>query len=107
MAHDIKSVFSFFRREFSPKGPIGSANLFSPEAQRYMTPTVLGTINGLFSLIKFGFSYCVSCLASIFSYFNHGYYGCLDDTACSTLTSFFSSYNDSTVALELTMVDGE
>lgn len=30
----------------------------APDAQRYVTPTVLGVVNGIFSLIKYGLSYC-------------------------------------------------
>eukprot|EP00594_Rhizosolenia_setigera_P003160 CAMPEP_0178954736 /NCGR_PEP_ID=MMETSP0789-20121207/9173_1 /TAXON_ID=3005 /ORGANISM="Rhizosolenia setigera, Strain CCMP 1694" /LENGTH=466 /DNA_ID=CAMNT_0020636205 /DNA_START=437 /DNA_END=1833 /DNA_ORIENTATION=+ len=58
MAHDIQSVFSFFKREFSPNGPLGEAKLTAPESQQITTPTVLGTLNSIFSLIKFGFSNC-------------------------------------------------
>lgn len=35
-------------------------HLHNIESQRYMTPTVLGTLNGLFSLIKFGLMECFS-----------------------------------------------
>ena len=58
MAYDPDNIFSFFRREFSPKGPISKASLVAPDAQRYTTSKVIGLLNGLFSLIKFGLSDC-------------------------------------------------
>ena len=58
MAFDIKDVFSYFRPEYSPTGPIHEASLVAPEAQQYMTPSVVGLVNGLFSLIKYGMAFC-------------------------------------------------
>ena len=45
MAFDIKTVFSFFRPDYSPSGVLQEASLVSPEAQQYMTPTVIVSIN--------------------------------------------------------------
>jgi cullin-associated NEDD8-dissociated protein 1 len=36
------TVFSFFRLDYSPKGPISSAGLFSPEAQLGILPYIIG-----------------------------------------------------------------
>ena len=58
MAFEIQSVFSFFRPEYSPNGPIQEASLVSPEALQYVTPTIIGFLNGLFSMIKYGLSDC-------------------------------------------------
>eukprot|EP00547_Thalassionema_nitzschioides_P008451 CAMPEP_0194227304 /NCGR_PEP_ID=MMETSP0156-20130528/42790_1 /TAXON_ID=33649 /ORGANISM="Thalassionema nitzschioides, Strain L26-B" /LENGTH=2008 /DNA_ID=CAMNT_0038959783 /DNA_START=685 /DNA_END=6711 /DNA_ORIENTATION=- len=58
MAHDIPSVFSFFLSEYSPSGPITSSSLVSPEAMVYTAPNVIGLLNGLFSLVKWGLSDC-------------------------------------------------
>ena len=58
MVYRPQSIFSFFRREFYSDGPVQKASLVAPEAQRYTTPEVIGLINGLFSLIKYGLSDC-------------------------------------------------
>lgn len=54
-AHDIQSVFSYFRREYSLNG---NANVKSPESEVYVAPQITGIINGLFGLIKFGLTDC-------------------------------------------------
>ena len=56
MAHEFDSVFSFFLPEFKPYGCVGDAALVSPEATLLDTPRIVGLVNGLTSMIKFGLS---------------------------------------------------
>ncbi len=58
MAHEFTSVFSFFLSEFKPYGRVGNADLVSPEATLLDGPKVIGLVNGLTSLVKFGLSSC-------------------------------------------------
>eukprot|EP00554_Chaetoceros_debilis_P007442 CAMPEP_0194077066 /NCGR_PEP_ID=MMETSP0149-20130528/3732_1 /TAXON_ID=122233 /ORGANISM="Chaetoceros debilis, Strain MM31A-1" /LENGTH=4275 /DNA_ID=CAMNT_0038757959 /DNA_START=113 /DNA_END=12940 /DNA_ORIENTATION=+ len=58
MVHDFESVFSFFLPEFVPYGSVGDATLVSPEATLLDMPRVVGMLNGLTSLAKFGLSSC-------------------------------------------------
>ena len=58
MAHEFKSVFSFFNPDYSPSGRIDDASLVSPEATILAMPKILGLLNGMFSLVKFGLSSC-------------------------------------------------
>ena len=60
MAHEFKSVFSFFLPEFQPNGRIGNAALVSPEATVVDLPKLIGLINGLNSFVKYGLSNCNS-----------------------------------------------
>lgn len=57
MAYDIPSVFSFYLPNYEPAGPISAAALVSPESQLLTTPNTIASLNGMFSLIKYGFSY--------------------------------------------------
>jgi hypothetical protein len=58
MAHEFASVFSFFLPEFKPYGRVGDANLVSPEATLLVMPKIVGLLNGLTSLVKYGLSSC-------------------------------------------------
>ncbi len=58
MAHEFKTVFSFFLPEFQPYGRVGDASLVSPEATILDMPRIVGMLNGLTSLTKFGLSSC-------------------------------------------------
>ena len=58
MAHEFASVFSFFLPEFKPYGRIGDASLVSPEATLLVMPNIVGLLNGLTSLVKYGLSSC-------------------------------------------------
>ena len=58
MAHEFKSVFSFFLPEFKPYGRVGGSSLVSPEATLLDMPKMIGLLNGLTSLVKFGLSSC-------------------------------------------------
>merc|ERR1712003_599985 len=57
-AYNIPSVFNFFLPEFQPSGLIEEASLVAPEAQLITGPNVLGLLNGMFSLIKYGMNNC-------------------------------------------------
>ena len=58
MAFDFKSVFSFFDSSYRPAGRVEDASLVSPEATILIMPKILGLLNGLTSLVKFGMSSC-------------------------------------------------
>ena len=59
MAHEFTTVFSFFLPEFEPYGRIGNAGLVSPEATSVLDmPKVVGLLNGLNSIVRFGLSSC-------------------------------------------------
>merc|ERR1719266_2104152 len=58
MAHEIPTVFSFFLPEYAPPGPVSSASLVAPEAQLLQMPKVVGLLNGVFSMVKYGLSEC-------------------------------------------------
>ncbi len=58
MAYEFDSVFSFFLPEFKPYGRVGDAALVSPEATLLDMPRTIGLLNGMISLIKYGFSRC-------------------------------------------------
>ena len=60
MAHQFQTVFSFFLPEFKPSGLIGDMSLVSPESTLIDMPKIIGLLNGLTSLIKFGLSSCDS-----------------------------------------------
>ncbi len=63
MAYEFPSVFSFFEPENKPSGPVGNAALLSPEATLLDIPSIVGSLNSLTSMIKFGFSSCEGGLA--------------------------------------------
>ena len=58
MAHQFQTVFSFFLPEFKPSGLIGDMSLVSPESTLIDLPKIIGLLNGLTSLVKFGLSSC-------------------------------------------------
>jgi len=58
MAHEYQSVFSFFLPEFVPTGRLGQNSLTSPEAGVLNMPKIVSTLNGIFSLFKFGLARC-------------------------------------------------
>lgn len=57
-AHVSPNVFSFFRPEYAAPGQIIEASLTSPEAQVMNAPTIVGFLNGIFSLIDLGLTRC-------------------------------------------------
>ncbi len=58
--YTIPNVFSFFKPEYSAPGVITNAGLRSPEAQVLNAPTIVGFLNGIFSLIDIGTTSCYS-----------------------------------------------
>ncbi len=56
--HSFDSVFSFFLPEFEPYGRVGDAKMFAPEATLLDMPKIIGIMNGLQSLVKYGLSRC-------------------------------------------------
>ena len=71
MAYEQASVFSFFRPEYSPSELAGTG-LTAPESQAMSSTSIVGLMNGLFSLIKYGLNEC------------NGGFGAFGD--CSTLS---------------------
>ena len=57
-SYSFESVFSFFLPEFKPYGRVGDASLTSPEATLLDMPKIVGILNGLQSLVKYGLSSC-------------------------------------------------
>jgi len=58
MAHEIDSVFSFFEQDFATAGPVKDASLVAPEGRRYDSRTIIGLLNGLYSMTEFGLTSC-------------------------------------------------
>ena len=58
MAHMAPDVFSFFKPEYSPPGPLATALLTGPEAQLFTGPKIVSMLNGLLSLGRFGLTDC-------------------------------------------------
>ncbi len=52
MAYELPDVFSFFRPENMPSGPISRAALVAPEA--VLLHKARGMVNGLLSFVEFG-----------------------------------------------------
>jgi uncharacterized protein (DUF1501 family) len=64
MAHAIPNVFSFFLPEHKPSGRVAQASLVAPEAQVMTGPRTVELMNGLLSLIKYGFTNCLGGFAA-------------------------------------------
>jgi uncharacterized protein (DUF1501 family) len=54
--HLQTSVFSFFKPEYAPAGPVGNAGLYCPECQLTDGPKAITLMNALNSLLKYGLS---------------------------------------------------
>jgi len=57
MPHSIPNVFSFFLPDYS-FGKIKAASLVAPEAQALTSPTIVGFVNGILSLVDLGLTQC-------------------------------------------------
>jgi uncharacterized protein (DUF1501 family) len=57
MAYEQGSVFSFFRPEYYPS-ELSETGLKSPESQSMSSSNIIGLLNGLFSLVKYGLNEC-------------------------------------------------
>eukprot|EP00567_Pseudictyota_dubia_P014397 CAMPEP_0197445160 /NCGR_PEP_ID=MMETSP1175-20131217/10449_1 /TAXON_ID=1003142 /ORGANISM="Triceratium dubium, Strain CCMP147" /LENGTH=182 /DNA_ID=CAMNT_0042976071 /DNA_START=1 /DNA_END=546 /DNA_ORIENTATION=- len=58
MPHASPTVFSFFLPEFSPQGTLEDGTLVGPEASVLDMPRIVGLLDGLFSMIKYGLAPC-------------------------------------------------
>jgi hypothetical protein len=58
MPHETPNVFSFFLPDYTPLGSIKDALLVGPEAQVQTTPTIVGFVNGIISLVDLGLTEC-------------------------------------------------
>lgn len=58
MPHDSPNVFSYFLPDYAPPGTIKDASLVGPEAQVHSTPTFVGLLNGIISLVDLGLTDC-------------------------------------------------
>lgn len=56
--HAFPSIFSFFLSDYSLAGDIANAGLKSPEAQLLTTGNIVALMNGIYSLISYGFNNC-------------------------------------------------
>ncbi len=54
--HSQPNVFSYFKPEFTPAGPVGNAGLYCPECQLTDGPKAITLMNALNSLLKYGLS---------------------------------------------------
>jgi hypothetical protein len=68
MAHAIPNVFYFFLPEHKPSGRVAQASLVAPEAQIMTGPRTVDFMNGLLSLIKYGFTNCLGGFAATYTH---------------------------------------
>jgi len=57
-AYEIQTVFSYFLPDFEPAGLFEKASLVAPEAQVLTGPNIVGLLNGMYSLVKWGMKEC-------------------------------------------------
>jgi len=57
-AYEIQTVFSYFLPDFEPAGLFEKASLVAPEAQVLTGPNIIGLLNGMYSLVKWGMKEC-------------------------------------------------
>ena len=58
MPHESPNVFSFFLPDYTPPGSIKDASLVGPDIQVQTTPTLVGFVNGIISLVELGLTQC-------------------------------------------------
>uniref|UniRef100_A0A7S2HM24 DUF1501 domain-containing protein n=1 Tax=Helicotheca tamesis TaxID=374047 RepID=A0A7S2HM24_9STRA len=58
MAHGSPTVFNFYMPAYKPNGPVGDADLFSPESVLLDMPKTINILNGMFSLSRYGLNNC-------------------------------------------------
>ena len=51
-AYESPGVFNFYLPEYQPAGVISDAGLYAPETQIMTGPTLIGYLNGMYSLIN-------------------------------------------------------
>jgi len=57
MVYEMRSVFGFYLADYVPAGRVSQSSLVSPEAQLNSGPYMVGLMNGLFCMVKYGLSY--------------------------------------------------
>jgi uncharacterized protein (DUF1501 family) len=72
MPHSIPNVFSFFLPDYA-SGKIKAASLVSPESQVLTTPSIVGFINGMFSLVDLGLTDCFGGFGELTTWWCDGY----------------------------------
>ncbi|KAL7567214.1 hypothetical protein ACA910_021201 [Epithemia clementina (nom. ined.)] len=58
MVYDAPDTFSFFPPESQPNGLLANAGLVSPESHVLSAPTIIRSMNGLLTMIKYGMGRC-------------------------------------------------
>jgi hypothetical protein len=89
--YGFESVFSFFLPEFQPYGRIGDASLVSPEGTLLDMPKVIGIVNGLLSITRYGFSQCDGGFGEYWChsrYYGQNVYGRIDYNKTSLEENF-------------------
>ncbi len=72
MPHSIPNVFSYFQPDYA-SGKIKSASLFGPETQVLTSPTIVGFVNGMFSLVDLGLTNCYGGFGERTTWWCEGY----------------------------------
>ncbi|KAI2512165.1 Protein of unknown function (DUF1501) [Fragilaria crotonensis] len=65
MAHEIPTVFSYFLPGYKAPGVVAQSSLVAPEAQVASGPKLVNLVNGMLSLIKYGFDGCNGGLGTV------------------------------------------
>ena len=68
MAHKSPTVFNFYAPDYQPPGPLSAQRLVAPEAQLNSAPLLIGYLNGVSSLIRYGLTSCASGFGSAHSH---------------------------------------
>ena len=55
---NVPSVFNFYLPDYRPPGAVGDMELYSPEAQLAVPHFLLGWLNGMIAMAKFGLNTC-------------------------------------------------
>ena len=66
-------MFSFFLPDYTPLGSIKDASLVGPEAQVQTSPTFVGFLNGIISLVDLGLTQCYGCFGELTVWWCPGY----------------------------------
>ena len=75
----VQSVFNFYLPDYKPPGAVGDMALYSPEAQLAVPHFLLGWLNGMIAMVKFGLNTCKGGFSE--------YWG--SDTASKGVDEFF------------------
>jgi uncharacterized protein (DUF1501 family) len=72
MPHSIPNVFSFFLPDYA-SGKVKAASLYAPETEVLTTPSIVGFINGVFSLVDLGLTNCYGGFGETTTWWCDGY----------------------------------